>query len=87
MHEQGYHSYIWINEPVGEANAGFLRRRVAVEGSIRYSTKATNANILWVILRSILNLRVRDILESDPMLGTGAVKETAISLLSGGQSG
>ena len=39
------------------------------DGSIRYSTKATNANSVWVNLRSILSLRVRYILESDPILG------------------
>ena len=32
---------------------------VSVQGSIRYSTKATNGNSLWVILRSILSFRVR----------------------------
>ena len=30
---------------------------------------ATSANSLWVILRSILRLRVRYVLESDPKLG------------------
>ena len=33
---------------------------VSVQG--RYSTKATNGNSLWVILRSILSFRVRRIL-------------------------
>ena len=32
---------------------------VTVEGSIPYNTKATNGTSLWVILRSILSLRVR----------------------------
>ena len=49
--------------------SGFPLRRVAVEGSIRYSTKTTNANSLWAILRSMFSLRVRYILESDPILG------------------
>ena len=38
---------------------------VDVEGRIRYSTKVTNANSLWVIL----SLRVRSILESYPIAG------------------
>ena len=39
---------------------------VALEGSVRYSTKVTNVNSLWVIL----NLRVRSILESYPIPGS-----------------
>ena len=57
---------------------------VAVEGSIRYSTKATNGNSLWVILKSIFSLRVRYF---GVRSNTRVVNGIAISLLSGGQSG
>ena len=38
---------------------------VAVEGSILYNTKVTNANMFWVVL----SLRVRSILELYPISG------------------
>ena len=47
-------------KPVDEANG-----RVSPKASIRYSTKVSNANSLWVIL----SLRVRSILESYPISG------------------